>query len=211
VDQVVRGAYVEAVALSRISAYYKHLVLVCVTGNHGRIDKRASVRSNFDYLFNVLLASFLQAHTKKNVHIFLNKGKTGIIQVEGFNFALNHGDKIRGWMGIPFYGFARTANRLMGMHGFPIEAFCVGHHHQAAQLPGVVANGSWPGGCTYATDTMFTAAPPIQVMFGVHREHGIVWNRHIHLEDRRPPLSPDKQGMLTAYEDTSTLLKHPIS
>ncbi len=107
---------------------------------------------------------------------------TAMVKLRGKNFVLNHGDDVRGSMGLPWYGIERRTRRLVGLGAVTGDIpnyFCYGHFHthttQQHTTGEVVVNGSWPATDEYAIEQLGAVGEPNQVLFGIHENHGMTW------------------------------------
>jgi hypothetical protein len=146
--------------------------------NHGRLTMKGEFKrkalSGMGFLVHALCESYLSGH--KNVKIILAPGIKHLVQIEGRNFLVEHGDAVRAWMGIPYYGLerlqGREARRRMRTNlGFDYHV--IGHWH----VPGIISrnilmNGSLSGTNEY-DHAVGRFAEPCQAAFLVNRNHGV--------------------------------------
>jgi len=159
----------------------------CVVGNHGRIGKKGeqSPLNNLDLVVYWVLAEKLKHFT--NVQFNISQSWWMLVERMKHIFLLVHGDDVRAWMGIPYYGLERSESRYQRMMldsnaGF--HYFCCGHHHQEATIKSrIFMNGNWVGGSELSMKTMQVATPPTQLLFSVHPLFGVTWERNIQLQD----------------------------
>jgi len=169
----------------------------CVVGNHGRVGKKGeqSPLNNFDLLTYAFMKERLQKFSNVEVHI--SKSWWMLVERMKHSFLLVHGDDIRAWMGIPYYGIERSESRyqkMLGRTGEGFHYFCCGHHHQEAAIKSrIFANGSWVGGSEFSIKTLQAASAPTQLLFSVHPVFGVTWERNIQLQD------PAKLEPITIY------------
>jgi hypothetical protein len=105
-------------------------------------------------------------------------------------YMLFHGDQIpssNSWGGIPFYGFWR---RILGWAngGIPqkFRYSFSGHFHIPFQIPWGLhcchwGNGSLESDNTYASENRANRSEPSQWLLYAHPQHGVTWERKIHL------------------------------
>jgi len=199
VEQVIFAVDKIAEFIAWVAALYPWQVCCYgVVGNHGRIGKKGeqSPMNNMDYLVMHYCREKLRNYRNVEFHI----GESWFMLVRKFNsnFLLVHGDDVRAWMGIPYYGLERSESRYQKMlsdvrAGF--HYFCCGHHHQEATIKSrIFMNGNWVGGSEFSMKVMQVANPPTQLLFSVHPLFGVTWERHIQLQD------PAKVKPLNIYE-----------
>lgn len=164
----------------------------CVVGNHGRVGKKGENPHwvNWDMVFyKNLEKSFLYY---PNVIFNIPKAWYYIQEVNGWKFLLQHGDDVKGWGGIPFYGIDRSQKNDREMLETINEKFDyieMGHLHTPAILPlmgggFITMNGCWPGGSILSMKNMKKTGKPIQWIKGVHPERGMTWTYPIYLNGR---------------------------
>ena len=108
--------------------------------------------------------------------------------IYGFNFLMFHGDDIRSWQGIPYYGIDRAAKNyreLLELMGLSYNYLEIGHFHVPSELSGVTTekfvNGCWPGGSLYSMKGLVTANYPVQKLFAVHPTQGVTYRYPLRL------------------------------
>jgi hypothetical protein len=152
--------------------------------NHGRLTKKPQYKQAALNNANYVVSSFAREmlREQKNVEVEYLLSSPGLIQIAGSNVLLMHGDQIKAYMGIPFYGIERMRAReaiKANKRGTRTEWIFCGHFHTFAQLPGVMMNGALCG--TNEMDaTLGRISPPSQISFMWHPEHGpfnvVNWN-----------------------------------
>lgn len=164
-----------------------------IVGNHGRtgMKKREQPRYNsYDFIAYTILSLMLsqQSRIKVNIHVPFWALKT----ICGHDFLLLHGDDIRSWNGIPWYGINRAVANLrevlcnMGKGGF--RYICLAHFHSCGDIEGSygerIINGSFPGCDQYSLEALFSSSEPRQQFFGVNESRGITWRYWIDLRGK---------------------------
>ena len=104
-----------AASLAVLGNAFEHIDFYGVYGNHGRTAQRGIEKDfvNWDYVMYRFLEKTLQNQPNLSFHI--NKSWMAIAQVQNSKFLLVHGDDIKGWAGIPFYGIARSEGRYRSL------------------------------------------------------------------------------------------------
>lgn len=162
--------------------------VVGVPGNHGRIGTKGE---NLHYVsWDYIVYKWMESELKNypNITWQLSKSWWQIDTIYGFNFLLFHGDDIRSWQGIPYYGIDRAAknyNELLELLGLKYNYLEIGHFHVPSELSGVTTekfiNGCWPGGSLYSMKGLVTANYPVQKLFAVHPTQGVTYRYPIKL------------------------------
>jgi len=199
VDQLMQGseAYINFILM--LAKHFPQIEIFCVIGNHGRHGKKgdAHPRSNFDYLFYMMLQRALRG--QGNVTVYVAMSPTLIVQHGEFVFALNHNDNVMGWNGIPYYGLDRKARRMDGLYNMKIHYKLGGHFHTPAELNDeTLLNGTMMGGSDLSVNKMMVATRPSQKIFYFDPHHGIHRTTNIYLADP-VKLTADENGIFTAY------------
>lgn len=161
----------------------------CIGGNHGRVGKKGENPHyvNWDVLLYEMLRKGLQNYERIKWNIPL--AWWYVDHIQGHNFLLLHGDDIKAWNGIPFYGINRADakwTQLLASKDIYYDYMELGHFHSPSELPRVkgeiIINGCWPGGSIFALKSLMTSGRPRQNIFGVHPEHGKSWSYGIWLD-----------------------------
>lgn len=190
VDQTMVGALVTAQAIMDLARAFPKVVVTGVPGNHGRTQKQKQYKDkgskSFDYMFYNILAMMLK--DQKNVEFNIPRSYWAILQIQGFNFQLMHGDTVRSWGGIPFYGLNREMNKWTEIHAIREQVmhyYVSAHYHTKAVLQSGVGErimtGSLKGGDEYAIG-LGLYSDPVQLLFGIHRDHGKTWELTLNMK-----------------------------
>ena len=189
--QVVAAAREVAGFVSAMSGSFRRVTLEWIgASNHGRITRKPSMKAaalmNWDYAVCEMAAALLAKHG--NVTIRHHIGRSEVLNIEGWKFLASHGDTVRAWMGIPWYGIERELSREARRHLVrmreqvrreePVEGgFDYGlgaHWHTPFIGPSFsfIVNGSFTGS-TDLDDAVGRHAGPQQVSFLVSPTHGM--------------------------------------
>jgi hypothetical protein len=182
---------VHALMVRDLAPYFEHVFVVCLPGNHGRRSKKKDYHSphdNWDYAISKVSA-MLNSEIKNVTYLIPNAFST-VLNIQGFNFAIEHGDDVKSWNSIPYYGLERKTRRLLALNatqGIKIDYFVFGHFHQPTtmnQLGSVetIINGAWKATDPYTFGSLSGYVTPSQWLHGVHPEHGISWRFKIKLK-----------------------------
>lgn len=168
---------------------FEEIEVSAIGGNHGRVGKKGENPHfvNWDvYLYKYIEAK-LQNYTKIKFNIPLSWWYLDTIQ--GWNFLMLHGEDIKSWNGLPYYGIDRADakwTKLLNSVGKKYTYMELGHFHSPAELSSVdgekIINGCWPGGSMFALKALTTSGRPRQNMFAVHPEYGKTWSYPIWLD-----------------------------
>lgn len=183
VEQVMTSVDQITYLVAWLATIFPEVACYCVVGNHGRIGEKGvnSPMDNFDYL----VYKWMQERLANYKNITVNVADTWLMPVErkGTRFVLVHGDAIRSWMNIPFYGAERSERRVQKLLNILFDYYVVGHHHQDAKFGNIIMNGCWPGGSELSLKVMEVGGLPSQKLFSFHPNFGITWSRDVLLVD----------------------------
>lgn len=172
-EQVIMAAWLIAMLLSELTAYY-NVKFVGVVGNHGRLKRKKEAKEkyvNWDYIVYQITSLLLRDNPR--IEWLISKSPHAFVEIEGHLFLFTHGDTIKGWAGIPFYGISRYANNMreiLNKRKLILDGLCMGHFHQPANIERIngpiIVNGSLKGPDEYSLQRG-AAMGPSQVLFGV--------------------------------------------
>jgi len=190
VFQVLNGAYVAAQFILELSQMFKEIEIDGVVGNHGRIAQKKHFKHkyvNWDYMFYQMLAMFLAGNDRIKTNFPMSF--FWVKKIYDWNFLMLHGDNIRSWFQIPWYGIERAMWKLGDLlqgKGVNIHYRVLGHFHRTGEIdrgPGeVMVNGSIIGGSEHSLGAMFEFDRPTQIFFGVHKDYGVTWRYPLRLD-----------------------------
>ncbi len=131
VDQTIIASNLIALFLRDIASHISEIKFIGIVGNHGRLTKKyeyKNITNSFDYLTYKLVEIYLS--NQKNIEFVIPKEKQVIVEVKKYNFLLSHGDTIKGWNGIPFYGIERYSSNVRRVYN-NLDTFihCIVHGH----------------------------------------------------------------------------------
>jgi hypothetical protein len=167
----------------RLAPHYEEVVVEGVPGNHGRTTQKPASKNryvNWDYLAYQTVS--LMVANQPNVRCNFPSSIFTLTDIEGHSTLLYHGDAIKSWAGIPFYGVSRMMAKLTELLqsvGKTFEYAALGHFHTDADMPRaggkVMLTPSLIGGNEYSIGTLFTSDQSSQGMYFMHPEHGRTW------------------------------------
>ena len=199
-DQIFHSIETEVNIVLYLAKHFPEIEVFCVLGNHGRVGRPGEYhyKSNFDYIFYKAFKMALK--NQKNVKVFVSESPTMLVQHGNKNFVLNHGDSVKGWAGIPFYGIERQFRKLTGLHNITVDYELMAHFHNPSTLSNqVFINGSLVGGDELSINKMGLNTLPCQKIFYFHKGKGMI-NREssIYLDVKRIP-EVDTNGIYTHW------------
>ena len=212
-----RNMFKNALAISQMQAlmirdlapHFAKVNVVCVPGNHGRRTRKKDhdgAKNNWDYLISE--SAHLFCKDLKNVEFVIPDTFCIIIDINGHNFCVSHGDDIKSWNSIPWYGMERKTRRLTSLHntrGRSIKYFVFGHFHSCSSIQDLdgetIINGAWVASDPYVYNAFSGFREPTQLIHGVHKKHGITWRLPIKLRDKQRELNGPKRYSVILSED----------
>jgi len=203
-----------AMMITELSRHFPEIVLISVSGNHGRRSIKKDYRGaqdNWDYMVACHAATRLRGLIEeKRLKVFFPDSWSMGLSIYDWNFVLNHGDDIRSWNSVPFYGIERKTRRLNSIGsvtGNIPNYFLYGHFHTMATQQHttgeVILNGSWMSTDEYALESLGAYGEPFQWLFGVHPQYGVTWRLPIKLKPSNWRKEESKTGRysVTIFED----------
>lgn len=188
--QTLQGAYVIAQFVQELSLMFDEIEIDGVVGNHGRITQKKRHKrryTNWDFVMYQYLAMFLAVNSR--IKCCFPKSFFHIKRIYDWNFLMMHGDNIKSWMRIPWYGIERAMWRLdslLGGQDIKVQYRIIAHFHNTGELdraPGeTIINGSVRGGSEHSLISCFEFDRPTQLFFGVHKEIGMTWRYPLRLD-----------------------------
>lgn len=182
IEQATLGALVTAQGIRDLAQHFPNVICTCVVGNHGRIKKEKYYKGkwvNWDTIFYNYLALLLR--DQKNVTFQIPQTMWAGAEVKGWKFLITHGDLIKSWGSIPFYGIKRAVDawrEIEEARGSFFQYFVASHFHNKAVLQTAtgesILNASLKGGDEYAIG-ISRYSDPVQLLFGVHKKYGKTW------------------------------------
>lgn len=187
IEQAYLGSLVTAQALLELAQAFPKIIVTGVVGNHGRVQKSKYFKHkqtvNWDFVFYNTLALLLQK--QENIKFNIPMSFWAGVEIQGWKFLIMHGDLIRSWGSIPFYGINREVSKWVKIKAAEKDFFqysVMSHFHTKAVLQSPtgedILNGSLKGGDEYAIGLGFYN-DPIQLLFGVYKKYGKSWELSI--------------------------------
>lgn len=183
-------------AVDTLLTKFKRVFIPCVTGNHGRLDRKPraknAVYDNFEWTLYQLLARHYADDTR--VTVVVSDAADLIYRVHNTTYLLTHGDQFHGGSGIsgplvPWsLGNARKTRRQNAIKQ-PYDTMIFGHWHSLAWGPGdtFICNGSLKGYDEYAFRSNFGFEAPQQALWVTHPKHGITFRMGVQADPKPEP------------------------
>lgn len=164
-------------------ANFEEVEVYCQKGNHGKLNASkwsTSKTTNWDHV----LYKALEGATKNQPRLTWNintKDWKSRFRIFGHGFMATHGDMIKMYYNMPYYGMSRQAMRWANTYRDKIKLthFLFGHFHQAGSMRfnqvWMHCNGSFVTDDVFAEEQIGVASVPEQLLFGVHPKRGVTW------------------------------------
>jgi hypothetical protein len=179
-----------AQAISSLAPHFRKVIMVEIgPDNHGRLVRKPQFKQKATNSMSYVVYTVANAHLTKheNVEFITTPGIKHVVDVVGVKFLLEHGDTVKAWMGIPFYGLERergreAIKRMQAMlddqrslekleREIGFDYISCGHWH----VPGIVSGNILINGSLSGTSEFDHGcgrhALPTQVSFLVHPKH----------------------------------------
>lgn len=154
-----------------------------VVGNHGRIGRKGDTKTyvNWDHvIYRALALKFEGTEHAERITFEIPESFWIDKVIEGHSFMFRHGDGIKSWAGIPWYGINRSVSRwiaLANARNRRFEYMCMGHFHQKAEIEipagEVFVNGSFVGASEFSVEVMEQISAASQLLMMVHPKYGV--------------------------------------
>ena len=175
-EWVFNGALMYSQFLADLLTIYDEIEFTGVVGNHGRMQKDIRFKKryvNWDYFFYQIVALIMMNNPR--IKFDLPKSFWVVKEMGGRRQLLLHGDNIKSWMGIPWYGIQKAVYRLTELLAATSVFFDdvhLAHFHNLGSIQRVKGkmfiNGSLIGGNDYAIGSLFLSSEPQQLFFGIN-------------------------------------------
>ena len=190
-----RNQFKNALAIGQLHAlmfrdfapHFEKINILYLPGNHGRRTTKKEyadgAHNNWDYLIGKLAEDYCR--DLDNVEFHIPNAFSAIVDINGFNFHVSHGDDISGTQGQPWTGLRKRHERMSPIHHNQIDYYACGHWHTRGDVEGngteFLTNGNWLVTDGYAYNKMGVAGKPTQLLHGVHEKRGVSWRLPIQL------------------------------
>jgi transposase/predicted phosphodiesterase len=195
-QQLLKTYELLAWALTALAEKFGKVWVVCVPGNHGRmtmkIRAKNKVQDSYEYLIYKILADRFKAD--KRLSFYISESTDALFTVAGHRFLLTHGDSTGAKGGDGFIGaigpIIRGEKKVRDASSVVDDFYdtcLMGHYHIYVSTDRVIVNPTLKGYDEYARNELrATPEVPAQNLLFVNGDHGIIDQRRIFLEKRRP-------------------------
>lgn len=200
-SNVVHAAYATglllAAAIRDLASHFTRVKVKCTAGNHGRLPdakKKQMKEPTRTWDTAIYLYAMTALSGIDNVEWSIPESFFEVYNIEGWKFCQQHGDDIRSWNNVPYYGidrFGRNMNALFNSRSERIDYFILSHFHSASEIPAPgggesFINGSLIGGNEFSIGALGKSDRPVQWLFTINEEFGVASRWPIFGNGRKP-------------------------
>lgn len=173
-----------------IKESFPHVDIRCVAGNHGRSGKHKHEAENWDITAYRYLEKSLAKVRGVTLDVPRHVPKVHVEDIRGHRFLFYHGDGVKGYQGIPFYGLRQRALnwRSTKVYG-DFQVLHVGHFHSFGQMRHnditIQLNGTMVSGDQWALDELGYESEQLWHFHGVSDERAITFDFAIETHDEK--------------------------
>lgn len=150
--QCVRASFGIGAAIALMAPHFERVVCDFITlDNHGRLTRKNQASEGGENNFGYLVAHGLKQYLSRfpNVEMRIHAKPSTVIRIGSERYLAFHGHEIKGWAGLPYYGFdRRAAMEAVKRMNVPDSAFTkmvFGHFHVAVDTLLYNSGGSLSG------------------------------------------------------------------
>lgn len=178
-EQAVKAGYLIAEGLRKAATHSEMIRFVGVgADNHSRLNRKPVAKRKYASSLSYVAHAVAREATRNlpGLKFVEANSVSHVEEIAGYRFLCTHGDTIRSWVGIPYYGIERRrhleASARMGTD-LAFSYMLLGHFHVPALIGGnTIINGSLSGTSEF-DHSVGRRSEPAQVAFLVHPEHGV--------------------------------------
>jgi hypothetical protein len=176
--QAVRAGMSIGAFVQTLSPHFERIEVDMLTlDNHGRMTKKNQAAQGGENNWSYVVAHIVKQRCadQSNINVRIHAKPSALISIGPERYLCMHGHQIKGWAGLPYYGFDRRvameAVKRMGVVESSFSKVVMGHFHTACDTPNWIIGGSLSG--TNAFDhSCGRHGEPHQTSWMVHPEHG---------------------------------------
>lgn len=165
--------------IRRLADEFGKVHLPCVTGNHGRSNKKWQAKQRARLSYEWLMYQFLERAFSgdERVTFQIPDGPDTDYDLLGTRYRLTHGDSFKAGDSIigpigPVTRGALKRGRMADAMGSPFDVMLLGHWHTLTWGANFIINGSLKGFDEFAMSLSITPEPPTQALWLTNEKHG---------------------------------------
>lgn len=136
--QAVRAGYDIGETIAMAAPHFEKIDCDFITlDNHGRMTRKNQAAEGGENNWGYVVAHIVKQYLRRfsNVEVKIHAKASALVPIGAERYLLFHGHQIKGWAGLPYYGFdRRVAMEAVKRMGFPETGFTkllCGHFHTA--------------------------------------------------------------------------------
>lgn len=157
--QAIRAGELVAAVIAKFYENFPVDAYILTTDNHGRLTKPVIYKdkgiNNYGYITASLARQLVPE--RKSLRFYMIETIYHEIIYNGKTILITHGDTIRAWNGIPYYGIDRFIGRECARRNF--DYLAIGHFHTPAFIGRTIINGCLTGTNEYTYAAGYSTAP----------------------------------------------------
>lgn len=150
--QAVRAGYDIGQMILTMAPHFERISCDFITlDNHGRMTRKNQAAQGGENNWGFVVAHIVSQYLSRlpNVDVRIHAKASALVPIGSERYLLFHGHQIKGWAGVPYYGFdRRVAMEAVKRMGFPETGFTkllCGHFHVAMEGMHWMIGGSLSG------------------------------------------------------------------
>lgn len=168
-----------------LQKHFEKIDIFAVRGNHGAVRKDAGTDTNWDTIIYKTVAQRLSNQPRIRWHIE-EQTFYQIVKIYKWGFLIQHGDNIRSFLNIPWYGQIRMTNRMRGAVPGLFHYVVYAHFHTSAIYNWndleIICNGCFVTDDQWVLKKMGMSSDCTQMVFGVHSRRGLSFRYRLQLD-----------------------------
>jgi len=192
ITQTLSAAYLLALGIRDLAANFECVEMVGLPGNHGRNRKKPMHKLKAEDSFDRMTYETVGLLCANIANFTMTIPPAYWVRqvINEVPFVFLHGDNLKAWNTLPFYGAFRMNANFTTLHSTRDEYYkylVLGHYHQNVFLPRmggeIIFCGSLKGPDEFSLDTLQQGSEPAQLFFGVHPSRGISFRYPLNARD----------------------------
>lgn len=177
--QAVKAGKLLARLVTDLGGHFKQVHTTFIgADNHSRITRKPRCKGKAAWSWSHVVDEIFRATLPDDpdrYSVTSPEAMQCVVEIQSTKFLLTHGDTIKSWSNIPFYGIERrlaqeATRRMRTPKGF--DMMVMGHFHTPVTMPRLIINGSLQGTTEYDF-SVGRHCGPCQISFMVHPDHGV--------------------------------------
>jgi hypothetical protein len=166
--------------------HFQNVRVRAVPGNHGRYDKAAPDRSNWDLMLYDQLKTKLEPY---KIDVDISDSWYHLFEIQGHRFFMAHLDQCKGTQGVPWFSLVRKIRAWYITYG-GFDYVLGGHWHRddflrISSKTKLFVNGSLVTDDPFCEQVIGDSTVPSQWTFGVHKIRGVTWNYSLVVDEKQ--------------------------